>query len=457
MRRNQRAAALARRRQADLLANVMERRRIRKIKDDITAFFTREYNFKYLRPVGGTEGNHGGTGLFSEFDPNTSVEKRKLIVKYSLGILPNKEDSDAHLRNEVKWLGYFGGSEHFIEALNVRPNNATSDSGSDGKDDGKTADPAAKNDPVDDSLITDISIMTLGDDKDDGEGKDISMEGAGGQDDSDSGSGSALQIPAFILEYLPLGDLDHLRERMVRKGGRVPSRLLWQMMLCMVRMCIGLAYYEDMKNGKRERIPPGKNPSTLEHNSLKPPNMLLADLVPGDNEHGQNPLLKLIDFGRTDFSQDPASAHYPDGPGVQWNLFYMAAVLETLACIQTDLNPGCSWIPRRRIRHMFDGPSLTMMLTRAHDDWVDDRHLDPVLRNLICRCMSVTDDGYLSRCPTLKEALDICLSRHNMDAETMFPFPSGVPGWETDEAVDQYIVETVLGVPDSSDPPPAGP
>lgn len=65
-------------------------------------------------------------------------------------------------------------------------------------------------------------------------------------------------------------------------------------------MCIGLAYHKDMKPGQREEIQPGKRPTTLAHNSLKPPNVLLDFPKPGDGEHGTTPLLKvnLARYGR---------------------------------------------------------------------------------------------------------------------------------------------------------------
>lgn len=79
-----------------------------------------------------------------------------------------------------------------------------------------------------------------------------------------------------------------------------------------------LPYYEDEK-------PP---PSTLSQYSMKGLNVLVADLIPGDEEHDLVPLLKLIDFGRGE--EVDTDGRWGDQIGVAANLSGVAYILSDL-------------------------------------------------------------------------------------------------------------------------------
>ncbi|KAK6082901.1 hypothetical protein SCUP515_02135 [Seiridium cupressi] len=313
-------------------ARRIEAERIAKIRDQVKKHFTTNYHLKFDRYVG--DGSHGGTGVFTALNPQSRgpIETEKYILKFSLGTLPNGEDSDEHLRNEASWLGYLSGSEHFIKSLYVNHlevGNATGNGGgsgnaggsgssgsspggsSGGSSGGGAGGTSARSpgsglggDPADTSgLAADLSGLSI----------EVPARTRGHSDNDDDDDDEHDIIPALILEYLPMGDLETLRERLVAYGKPVPSRLLWGFALCLMRMCVGLAYYDFMEPGKQEEVPGGAvKPSTLCHNSIKGPNILLDGLRP-DGEHGLTPLLKLIDFGRTGLVSEPRE-DYADGP-----------------------------------------------------------------------------------------------------------------------------------------------
>ncbi|KAI0008342.1 kinase-like domain-containing protein [Xylariaceae sp. FL0662B] len=103
----------------------------------------------------------------------------------------------------------------------------------------------------------------------------------------------------IILEWLPNGTLDDFLAKASAHGvKRLPNRLLWRFLLCLVRGCCGMAWPRRRRDDLLEvEIPiPGVPPEALAHNDLHTGNVLLGDFSVG-GEHAITPILKMIDFG----------------------------------------------------------------------------------------------------------------------------------------------------------------
>jgi hypothetical protein len=216
-----------------LAAGHRELRRLARIRKKVRTFFETSYRLRFERYVG--DGSHGGTGVFSVRD-TVAGGADKYIVKFSLGMLPNREDSDAHLRNEAKWLAWLAGSEHFIKTrsinhLRVKKFRAARDHYDDDNDDddgdrdhgsGPNTGQRARNVAKDANSSRDSTGLT----------EDLTSLNINVPTTSDDESQEHDIIPTIVLEYLPLGDLENLRNRFVMYGRPVPSRLLWGIALC---------------------------------------------------------------------------------------------------------------------------------------------------------------------------------------------------------------------------------
>ncbi|KAK8043729.1 kinase-like domain-containing protein [Apiospora phragmitis] len=75
------------------------------------------------------------------------------------------------------------------------------------------------------------------------------------------GAGSLLKRPVIVMEYMEHGTLHQMKHRFRHAGLRIPDRMVWHFAFCWL-------------------------------------NVLIADVIPSDEEHDLIPLLKLIDFGR---------------------------------------------------------------------------------------------------------------------------------------------------------------
>lgn len=217
-----------------------EKERIGKLREIVKNYFDSRYYLKFNRFVG--DGSHGGTGLFTADMPpppglsQTAASQVKFIVKFSLGINAELEDSDEHLRNEARWLRYLDGSEHFIASRNIdhlaiKKSQEISKANGAGprviRGDDKVNNSDGGAPPAHGALEALVSALAL------------NTSAAGGSSSSSSDNDYTHEhrpIPFIILEYLPCGDLEQLREQMrqrwIYEGQQVPSRLLWGLALC---------------------------------------------------------------------------------------------------------------------------------------------------------------------------------------------------------------------------------
>ncbi|KAI3322000.1 kinase-like protein [Xylariaceae sp. AK1471] len=136
-------------------------------------------------------------------------------------------------------------------------------------------------------------------------------------DDDDDGGGnpadtSRRRLPnarpppsTIILELLENGDLADFMIRVREHGEQVPNRVLWRFCLCLVRMCIGLAFppsmFPELGNVPgpiKETVPEeGQDlPMRIVHFDFDPRNVFVGKVL-GEGDHKITPILKLGDFG----------------------------------------------------------------------------------------------------------------------------------------------------------------
>ncbi|KAI1430030.1 kinase-like domain-containing protein [Xylaria sp. FL1777] len=123
---------------------------------------------------------------------------------------------------------------------------------------------------------------------------------------------------AIVLELLENGDLANFIAKVREHNEQIPNRVLWNFLLCLVRMCIGLAFppdrnedYDGVPGPITETVPYyiKDEPSTIVHFDLDPRNIFIGGLT--GKEHQITPILKLGDFGlATEVELDEEDIYY---------------------------------------------------------------------------------------------------------------------------------------------------
>ncbi|KAI0136275.1 hypothetical protein BJ170DRAFT_677156 [Xylariales sp. AK1849] len=356
--------------------------RIEDIRAEVRDYFTQKYNFEYIKGIG--DGGHGGTGLFKELDPYTRQESRRLVIKFSL----DSGSGDKHLLNEAKWLKLLGGREHVISALYI--------------DEEERYKTSAEQDAMDSDMDTSAGFFGF-----------LRRERL-----------KEPSRPTLVLEYLPGGDLEQLRDRFAVAGAKVPNRLLWRFTLCLLRALVGFAYYERIPAGERERIPADNPPpSRVCHNSMKGPNTLLGAVTPGDPEHGLVPSVKIIDFGRTAIEDE--ETEHPDGYGAMSG------------------GGRRSYLEDEDNRYT-DPYTKTRFRTTANEQFIKNDDIAKGIKTLVCRLMALRAKQVIG----LSEALMAAEKAVGASVQQNFSYyPGGVPANETDEAINELVKELVFDAP----------
>ncbi|GAW22573.1 hypothetical protein ANO14919_121130 [Xylariales sp. No.14919] len=113
------------------------------------------------------------------------------------------------------------------------------------------------------------------------------------------------KLNCFVTEMLEHGDLAHFIAKVRSHNEKIPNAILWRFLLCLVRMCIGLAYpptsinqLKDLPAPITEVIPDDEavKPRRVVHFDFDPRNIFIGKIGVG-KEHDLTPLLKLGDFG----------------------------------------------------------------------------------------------------------------------------------------------------------------
>ncbi|KAI0970459.1 kinase-like domain-containing protein [Xylaria arbuscula] len=111
--------------------------------------------------------------------------------------------------------------------------------------------------------------------------------------------------PAIILDYLDNGPLLDFVARQRHFKIQLPNRLLWSLMHCMVRFCVGMtqrkaAPYDAPLQLEVPTEEYDEDSWTVTHNDIAARNIMIGDYEPDVPEHRIAPKLVLIDFGMAD-------------------------------------------------------------------------------------------------------------------------------------------------------------
>ncbi|KAI1371073.1 hypothetical protein F4677DRAFT_450782 [Hypoxylon crocopeplum] len=214
----------------------------------------------------------------------------------------------------------------------------------------------------------------------------------------------------IYLEWIENGTLWEL----IRKAGETgveffPNRLLWRFFMCLIRMCIGMAWPPDPLAGQGQLNPSQPRleqvlnaaPSGIVHGDIHNGNVMIGpiDRPTSDYEHHITPRLKMIDGGAVSISEEERDNVHQD-PATTENLFAIGMIMATLSTLDEDL--GGKMYPERPDPVMFtdvrpfataatellppQGPNPGQRDRRYH---IAHQWLDPDLLQAIVHCLAV--------------------------------------------------------------------
>ncbi|KAK7942690.1 uncharacterized protein PG986_011803 [Apiospora aurea] len=352
-------------------------------------------------------GDVGGGG-----QPST---RRMLAVKRAA------EREEEALRNEIRWLKKLRGSEHIVRLV------ASKDDGEKEENQGAVA-----------RLAQELSSLRVSN-------NDNSRGNANVKD-----SLVGLEGPVLVMEYLANGDLAQMHSRTIKYDLVVPNRVLWSILLCLVRACIAMAYPRKADEnaeepGRLEEIPgDGTPPSNLEHGDLHMGNIMMGDFASPSSDGGEHslvPVLKLIDFGMAKESKDAVQENLFSISRVMINLIARKVVLTGLGQPTTEYKGYRTWAteilpPPPPQQPQTDSPSPSPVGYKCAT-------VDPELRDLMARCLAQDP----SRRPSLAEMLyEVQVVAVDRSAAT-----AGGEGMvETDDEVHAFLQKALYDAEDDA-------
>ncbi|KAK8038175.1 hypothetical protein PG994_014942 [Apiospora phragmitis] len=279
-------------------------RRVARRHREVCDYFEFRHRFRYLKTMRGVRPNAGGGGasLFAELEGTVgrgAVEKRRVVVKFGEDIM--------RMEDEIYTLSDLAKLEHVVNVVHLDDEEMRLNINFHLQDEEDSEDEERE-----------------GEEEGEGEGEGNHVvhyeeeERVVGQQpssllgsilnhpfwspnpimlDQDNAPGPRLPSrPTLVLEYMESGNLHEFRKRMKEAGVNPSNRFLWRVMLCLLRACAGLAYFELLPEG-HEVVIKGQAPGTLAHGSLDLSQLLIGSLTPGDDDHEIVPMLKMCGFG----------------------------------------------------------------------------------------------------------------------------------------------------------------
>ncbi|KAK8115915.1 hypothetical protein PG984_012417 [Apiospora sp. TS-2023a] len=257
---------------------------------------------------------------------------------------------------------------------------------------------------------------------------------------------------SIALEYVENGSFTRLLERCNEAKMRVPNRVLWSLMLCLIRACVSLTWPtggDSRKSIKLETVPRKREPNPYAHNDLHLDNIMFGNIEPDPAEHCMVPPIKLIDFGQA--TQGSRSKGPPDEgnqnphQGEHSNVYKMGEAMMRLIAGTKPLEN----LPTFKTKPAH----LSGVETHATLLWADDedgdriyRRLDRPLRRLIGRMMAC---NYKDR-PLLEDILDT--AHQAVRHRTAEDYP-GFEDEENDEAIAAFVNRFFFSSPSVTDEP----
>ncbi|KAI1140050.1 hypothetical protein F5Y05DRAFT_411112 [Hypoxylon sp. FL0543] len=208
-----------------------------------------------------------------------------------------------------------------------------------------------------------------------------------------------IHLPNIILmEDIENGSLWDFVYRRIQSGhfAELPNRLLYRLLMCLVRFCIAMAYPPNGPRGgelQREEIPRRQvdrdNKTQLTHGDMHSNNVLFGSWTADDWEHDLAPIMKLIDLERMGYGY----SNSVEDPGIKQNILAIGNLMWLIISAE-PLEPNRGYMFPGRVH----GQDVNI-LTRALFVPGSFPNLDPDIRNLVARCLAQNDDHR----PTLEE------------------------------------------------------
>ncbi|KAK6833465.1 hypothetical protein PG987_008159 [Apiospora arundinis] len=109
--------------------------------------------------------------------------------------------------------------------------------------------------------------------------------------------------PSIAMEYLENGSFGAFLQRCITAQVRLPNRVLWCIILCLIRANVAMTWPprgKELDPEKLETVSQRTAPTPYAHNDLHLENIMFGNMDPDVAEHSMFPRLKLIDFVAAD-------------------------------------------------------------------------------------------------------------------------------------------------------------
>ncbi|KAI0114081.1 kinase-like domain-containing protein [Nemania sp. FL0031] len=231
--------------------------------------------------------------------------------------------------------------------------------------------------------------------------------------------------PALLLEYCENGDLLSFLDRIQASEILMPNRVIWSLILCFVRMAVGLAHPMNSDSGAPEVLEEIRGrPRAIIHGDIAARNIVVGTTDKDVPEHQFTPILKLIDFGMARETNNTREA-------IQDNLLALWTVMMTIITkryfVIPQNDPG-----------IYNGIETYATAIIPPYDGHGDPHqnLDPEIRTLMVECMAVNEQQ--------RPSLEDVLRRAQQGAAK--PPSAFIRGrlTETDDAVRAFMEQMLL-------------
>ncbi|KAK8102977.1 hypothetical protein PG984_016123 [Apiospora sp. TS-2023a] len=249
--------------------------------------------------------------------------------------------------------------------------------------------------------------------------------------------------PTLVTDYAENGTFEEFYLKCCVMERHVPNRLLWSLLLCGIRMCVGMSWpcmAPHKAPMRTETIDaPQRAPILLEHNDMHMQNVLFADIEHGSAEHNLVPSTKLIDFGTARDATFNAVRILDAHKGPFWNTRDTAGIVMALIAKEYNWQIWAGAFLDGTIET--DAWDLYMPGAQQRYPWLDEE-----LRELIGRMMAKEEQH---RWP-----LTLCLQKAENAVRTRTAQSYGI-NWreETDQAIMQFIQEAFHDPPAPPGPP----
>lgn len=203
----------------------------------------------------------------------------------------------------------------------------------------------------------------------------------------------------LYLEWIENGTLNAFIEKASRRLHRLPNRLLWRFFLCLLRMCIAMAWPpgKPADNSPVVEVIGGGRPGALHHGDFHDGNVMIGaiEMNPEETEHDLVPMLKLIDWGAASNYDESSSGAGPatGETAVTENIYDVGKLMAELATLDQDLSEKL-YPERGETRDFQISAGGKFMRTTAVELLPSfglkplAPHLDELLRSIICACLA---------------------------------------------------------------------